>query len=53
MVENARIAAEQSGRAQKPKFVVSPAEKLSFLEDDSVDMVVAGAFLMLCHPDIG
>ncbi|CAE6456202.1 unnamed protein product [Rhizoctonia solani] len=41
MVENARIAAEQSGRAQKPKFVVSPAEKLSFLEDDSVDMVVA------------
>ncbi|GAB1520779.1 trans-aconitate methyltransferase 1 [Rhizoctonia solani] len=43
MVENARLAAEQSGRARKPEFVVSPAEKLSFLEDSSADMIIAGA----------
>ncbi|CAE6458204.1 unnamed protein product [Rhizoctonia solani] len=41
MVENARLAAEQSGRAQKPTFVVSPAEKLPFLDDSSVDMAIA------------
>ncbi|KEP54033.1 putative S-adenosylmethionine-dependent methyltransferase [Rhizoctonia solani 123E] len=41
MVKNARLAAEQSGRAQKPEFVVSPAEKLSFLGDSSVDMAIA------------
>ncbi|CAE6415610.1 unnamed protein product [Rhizoctonia solani] len=41
MVENAWLAAEQSGRARKPEFVVSQAEKLSFLGDNSVDMVVA------------
>ncbi|KAJ1303382.1 hypothetical protein OPQ81_011574 [Rhizoctonia solani] len=41
MIENARLAAGQSGRARKPDFVVSPAEKLSFLGDSSVDMAVA------------
>lgn len=47
MVENARLAAEQSDVARKPTFVVSPAESLGFLENGSVDMAIAG---MLCTP---
>lgn len=41
MVENARLAAEQSDVARKPKFVVSSAESLGFLENSSVDMAIA------------
>lgn len=41
MIENARLSAQQSNLARKPSFVVSPAEKLEFLEDGSVDLAMA------------
>ncbi|KAG8710521.1 hypothetical protein FRC09_000093 [Ceratobasidium sp. 395] len=41
MVENARLAVEQANVVNKPTFEVSPAEKLSFLGDESVDMAIA------------
>lgn len=44
MIENAQLSAQQSKLEQKPTFVVSSAENLSFLEDNSVDMAIAGAF---------
>ncbi|QRW06586.1 methyltransferase domain protein [Ceratobasidium sp. AG-Ba] len=40
MVENARSAVERMDK-NKPTFEVSPAEKLSFLKDESVDMAIA------------
>jgi ubiquinone/menaquinone biosynthesis C-methylase UbiE len=46
MVENARLSAQQSNLVRKPTFVVSPAENLSFLEDSSVDMAIAGMHLL-------
>lgn len=46
MVENARLAAEQSDVARKPKFLVSSAESLGFLENSSVDMAIAGMCLI-------
>ncbi|KAB5595927.1 Trans-aconitate 3-methyltransferase [Ceratobasidium theobromae] len=41
MIENAQLSAQQSKLEQKPTFVVSSAENLSFLEDNSVDMAIA------------
>ncbi|KAG9074453.1 hypothetical protein FS749_013989 [Ceratobasidium sp. UAMH 11750] len=41
MVENARLAVEQTNLANKPTFEVSPAERLGFWGDESVDMAIA------------
>jgi hypothetical protein len=48
MVENARLAVGQLDMARRPTFEVSPAEDLSFLGTESVDMAIAGAHHTLC-----